>query len=56
MKKLKLIIIALFILFITGCDGSYEIEIYKNKVTETTYAWYQNVYTFYSYTKSAIEK
>ena len=42
MKRIKLIIIALFILFITGCDGSYEIEIYKNKVTETTYAWYEN--------------
>lgn len=42
MKKVKLLTLILFIILITGCDGTYEIEIYKNKVTETTYAWYEN--------------
>ena len=42
MKKFKLIFLFLFIFLITGCDGTYKIEIYKNKVNEETYVWYKN--------------
>lgn len=42
MKKYKLVFLLLFVFLITGCDGSYKIEIYKDKVNEESYVWYKN--------------
>lgn len=41
MKKYKIIVLIMFLFLITGCDGGYKIEFYKNKVTESAYAWYE---------------
>ena len=42
MKNYKLVFLLLFVFLITGCEGTYKIEIYKNKVNEETYIWYKN--------------
>lgn len=38
MKKKIVLFLILFLL--TGCDGTYELEIYNNQVTEKATAWY----------------
>mgnify|MGYP003291057817 CR=1 FL=1 len=42
MKKCKFFFLIFLFFLITGCDGTYKIEIYKDKVMEETYAWYKN--------------